>query len=134
MPHGQLGDKKCSARQHLRFPLQLFSAPRSRHWLRPSTFIASPTLIRGFITGSPPLLVAAVRRLVAQLAVALARDLALVHHQIAGDELHSMLRLVLEIDIGELLAITVAHDEAGIIVFIDGPGRREVASSYWLTE
>ena len=32
---------------------------------------------------------AAVRRLVAQLAVALARDLALVHHKIAGDELHS---------------------------------------------
>jgi hypothetical protein len=30
--------------------------------------------------------VAAVRRLVAQLAVALARDLVLVHHQIDGDE------------------------------------------------
>ena len=47
--------------------------------------IVSPTLIRRFITGFPPLLVAAVQRLVAQLAVALARDLALVHHQIAGD-------------------------------------------------
>jgi hypothetical protein len=50
--------------------------------------IVSPTLIRRFITGSaPPLLVAAVQRLVAQLAVALARDLARVHHQIAGEEL-----------------------------------------------
>jgi hypothetical protein len=49
--------------------------------------IVSPTLIRRFITGSaPPLLVAAVQRLVAQLAVALARGLALVHHQIGGDE------------------------------------------------
>ena len=55
--------------------------------------IVSPTLIRRFITGFPPLLVAAVQRLVAQLAVALARDLALVHHQIAGDELHFTLRL-----------------------------------------
>jgi hypothetical protein len=44
-------------------------------------------LIRRFITWwSLPLLVVAVRRLVAQLAVAFARDLALVHHQIAGDE------------------------------------------------
>jgi hypothetical protein len=34
----------------------------------------------------PSAVVAAVRRLVAQLAVALARDLALVHHQTAGDE------------------------------------------------
>ena len=33
---------------------------------------------------------AAVRRLVAQLAVALARDLARVHHQTGGDELHSL--------------------------------------------
>ena len=49
--------------------------------------IESPTLIRRFITGSaPPLLVAAVQRLVAQLAVALARGLALVRHQIAGDD------------------------------------------------
>ena len=32
---------------------------------------------------------------VAQLAVALARDLALAHHQIGGDELHSRLRLIL---------------------------------------
>ena len=71
--HGQPGDKKCSARQHLHLPLPLFSAPPSRHWLRPSTIIAAPTL---------PLLVAAVRRLVAQLAVVLAQDLALVHHQI----------------------------------------------------
>jgi hypothetical protein len=47
--------------------------------------IVSPTLIRRFITGFPPLLVAAVQRLVAQLAAALARDRALVHHQIAGD-------------------------------------------------
>ena len=47
--------------------------------------IVSPMLIRRFITGFPPLLVAAVQRLVAQLAVALARDRALVHHQIAGD-------------------------------------------------
>jgi hypothetical protein len=49
-------------------------------------------LVRRFITGFPPLLLAAVQRLVAQLAVALARDLALVHHQIAGDELHFTLR------------------------------------------
>jgi hypothetical protein len=43
--------------------------------------------IRRFIIWwSPLLLVAAARHLVAQLAVALAQDLALVHHQIAGDE------------------------------------------------
>jgi hypothetical protein len=35
----------------------------------------------------PRPLEAVVRRLVAQLAVALARDLVLVHHQIAGDDL-----------------------------------------------
>ena len=35
---------------------------------------------------------AAVRRLVAQLAVALVRGLARVHHQTAGDELHSLRR------------------------------------------
>ena len=39
----------------------------------PNTIIAAPTL---------PLLVAAVRHLADQLGVALARDLALVHHQI----------------------------------------------------
>jgi hypothetical protein len=31
-----------------------------------------------------------------------------------------------EIDIGELLAVVVAHDEAGVL-FLDGPGRREGA-------
>src|SRR5262249_58038648 len=72
----QPGGKKCSARQHLCLPLPLFSAPPSRHWLRPSTIIATLRL----------LLVAAVQRQVAQLAVALARDLALAHHQIGGDD------------------------------------------------
>jgi uncharacterized protein DUF5939 len=42
--------------------------------------------IRQFITWCPPPLVVAVRRLVVHLAVAVARGLALVHHQIAGDE------------------------------------------------
>jgi hypothetical protein len=46
----------------------------------------SITLFVGqFITWSPAPLVAAVRHLVAQNAVALARDLALVHHQIEID-------------------------------------------------
>jgi hypothetical protein len=39
-----------------------------------------------FITWFPPPSVAAVRHLVAQNAVALARDLALVHHQIGIDD------------------------------------------------
>jgi hypothetical protein len=43
--------------------------------------------ILGFIIGeSPLLLVTAVQRPAAQLAVARARDLALVHHQIGGDD------------------------------------------------
>jgi hypothetical protein len=47
----------------------------------------SITLFVGqFITWSPAPLVAAVRHLVAQNAVALARDLALVHHQIGIDD------------------------------------------------
>ena len=85
----QPGDKKCSARQHLCLPLPLFSAPPSRHWLRPSTIIATLRL-----------LVAAVQRQVAQLAVALAQALALAHHQIGGDELHSRLRLILRQQLG----------------------------------
>lgn len=52
-----------------------------------TSIIASPMFIRRFITWwSPPPLVAAVRRLVAQLAVAIARDLVLVHHQIETDD------------------------------------------------
>jgi hypothetical protein len=35
-------------------------------------------------------------------------------------------RLILEIDIGELLAILVTHDKAGILLF-NGPGRGEAA-------
>jgi hypothetical protein len=77
--------KKCSARQKLRFPLQLLSAPPSRRQPRPS-IIASPMFIRQFTTWSPPPFVTAARRLVVHLAVAIARGLALVHHQIAGDE------------------------------------------------
>jgi hypothetical protein len=33
--------------------------------------------------------------------------------------------LFLKIDIGELLTVAVLHDEAGIVVFLDRPGRRE---------
>ena len=75
---------------------------------------------------SPPLLVAAVRRLVAPLAVALAPDLALVHHQIGIDELHFTPRLVLEIDVGERPSAVVAHDKT-LGLFIDGPRWREAA-------
>ena len=39
-------------------------------------------------------------------------------------------RLILEIDIGKLLAVVVAHDEAGVVVFLDRPRRWETAS-YW---
>ena len=34
-----------------------------------------------------------------------------------------MLRLFLEINICELLAVVVPHNEAGIVVFLDGPWR-----------
>jgi hypothetical protein len=69
----------------LRFQPLLFSAP-CLHGPRQS-IIASPTFIRRFTTWSPPPLVVAVRRLVARLAVAIARDLALVHHQIDRDNM-----------------------------------------------
>jgi hypothetical protein len=81
-------------RQKLPFPLQSFSVLFFRHQPRPS-IIASTSFIGQFITifigqfttwWSPLLLVAAVRRMAAQNAVALARDLALVRHQIAGDD------------------------------------------------
>ena len=98
MSHGQPGDKKCSARPHLRSPLRLFSAP-SRHWLRPNIIIAAPTL---------PLLVAAVRHLADQLAVALARDLALVHHQIGTSACPSWSR-----------------NEASVVEFFNGPWWRK---------
>ena len=39
-------------------------------------------------------------------------------------------RLILEIDVGELLTVVVAHDEAGIVVFFDRPQRREAASRW----
>ena len=35
--------------------------------------------------------------------------------------------LILEVDIGERLAVVVAHDKAGV-QFLDSSGRREVAS------
>jgi hypothetical protein len=38
----------------------------------------------------------------------------------------SSARLILEINIGKLLAVVVAHDKAGL-QFFDGPGRREAA-------
>jgi hypothetical protein len=46
-----------------------------------------------FITWFPPPSVAAVRHLVAQNAVALARDLALVHHQIEIDDVSGWAKL-----------------------------------------
>jgi hypothetical protein len=78
----------------LPFPLQSFSAPFFRHQPRPS-IIASTSFIGQFITmfvgqfttWFPLLLVAAVQRMAAQNAVALARDLALVRHQIEIDVL-----------------------------------------------
>ena len=60
-------------------PLTVWIADQDNGKLRPSTIIALPTL---------RLLVAAVRRQVAQLAGALARDRVLVHHHIGGDELY----------------------------------------------
>ena len=68
------------------------------------------------------------------LAVALAPDRALVHHQIGIDELHFTPRLVLEIDIGECLSVVVAHDKAGV-QFLDSPrgreaGRRTLAGKF----
>jgi hypothetical protein len=35
-------------------------------------------------------------------------------------------RFILEIDIGKLLHVVVAHNKAGFL-FLDGPGRREAA-------
>jgi hypothetical protein len=40
-------------------------------------------------------------------------------------------RLILEIDIGELLTVVVAHDKAGF-QFVDGPRRREAAHGHLL--
>jgi hypothetical protein len=77
--------EKCLARQQSRFQLQLFSVPPFQHRPRAS-IAASPMLARQFITWCPTPLVAAVRLLVVHLAAAVARGLALVHHQIAGDE------------------------------------------------
>ena len=34
-------------------------------------------------------------------------------------------RLILELDIGERLPVVVPHDEAGVVVFLDSPDRRE---------
>jgi hypothetical protein len=42
-------------------------------------------------------------------------------------------RLILEIDIGKLLSVTVAHDEAGVVVFLDSPGWREAAGRHFDT-
>ena len=38
-------------------------------------------------------------------------------------------RLFLEIDIGQLLASAVAHDEASVVEFFNRPGRREAAGA-----
>jgi len=50
--------------------------------------------------------VAAVRHLVAQLAVVLARDLALVHHQIVGDESFADATQLLTANIAKLLGFS----------------------------
>lgn len=50
----------------------------------------------------------AVRRLVAQLAVALARDLARVHHQTAGDE--TFADALSHVSCGVQLAARKGHD------------------------
>jgi hypothetical protein len=83
------GDTKCLARQKLCFPPQLFSALRSQH-RPPLSIIASPTFIGRSITWSPTLLVAAVQQMAAHHAVAIARVLALVHPQIAGNGTHTL--------------------------------------------
>ena len=83
------GDTKCLARQKLCFPLQLFSALRPQH-RPPLSIIASPTFIGRSITWSPTLLVAAVQQMAAHHAVAIARVLALVHPQIAGNGTHTL--------------------------------------------
>ncbi len=36
--------------------------------------------------------------------------------------------LIRVINVSELLAVMVPHDEAGIVIFLDSPGRREAAS------
>jgi hypothetical protein len=35
--------------------------------------------------------------------------------------------LLLKMDVRELLPVAVPHDEAGVVVFLDRPGRREAA-------
>ena len=41
-------------------------------------------------------------------------------------------RLILEIDLGKLLPVGVAHDEAGVVEFFDGPRWWEAASGHYL--
>jgi hypothetical protein len=83
------GDTKCLARQKLCFPPRLFSALPSQH-RPPLSIIASPTFIGRSITWSPTLLVAAVQQMAAHHAVTVARVLALVHPQIAGNGTHTL--------------------------------------------
>jgi hypothetical protein len=61
--------------------------------------------------------VVAVRRLVAQLAVALARDLARVHHQTAGDE---------------SFADALSHVSCGVQLAARGDARDTMACPLWV--
>src|ERR1700722_9338464 len=57
------------------------------------------------------------------------RWLLLGPHQ-RGRQLPVPLGLILEIEIGDLLAVGVLHDE-GFLTFLDRPGRREAAGHSW---
>src|SRR5262249_51218612 len=52
-----------------------------------------------------------------------ARELIMCRCVIAG----SAARLILEIDIRQLLPVVVAHDKAGVVEFFDRPRRREAS-------
>ena len=92
-------DEKCSARQKLRFPLRLFSAPPSRH--RPPSIFGSAMFIRRFMTRSETPFPAPVRRLMPHSAVTFARGLAPVHHRMAGDECSGAARRLLRSDFAD---------------------------------
>jgi hypothetical protein len=54
------------------------------------------------------------------------RDVIVVRHASSSTRLpaarHHLVRLLLEIDVGERLPVGVADDEAGVVALVDGPG------------
>jgi hypothetical protein len=39
-------------------------------------------------------------------------------------------RLILEVHVGKRLSVVIADDEAGVVMFLNGPRRREAAGRY----